>query len=239
MGTGRQVHAARSAYKSLIIGMSVGTALAFAYYGVLGNYVFKLLDYDNIGAEMTQLIPLLCLCSIVMTIGMLGWALLGAQGRVRLATFVSMVTSWVVTIPIAAFFVLVKKYNLQGLVAAVTIGYSASSTILMYLLIRSNWKKRSAKVMRITSFTADSFSDDESTVGPSKFGDNDDAFSRAKGELPVKDLTLSIPSILGADSDVMEMVDQLGDAMQLSRSIQSDSEHLESQMALHVESDAC
>ncbi len=162
MGRGNQVHASSSAYKSLIIGMSLGTAIAFAYYGLLGNYVFNLLDYDEIGAEMTQLIPLLCLCSIVMTIGMLGWAVLGAQGRVRLATFVSMVTSWIVTIPIAAYFVIVRNYNLQGLVAAVTMGYSVSSTILMYLLIRSNWKKRSAKVMRITSFTAASFPDDKS-----------------------------------------------------------------------------
>jgi hypothetical protein len=40
--------------------------------------------------------------------------------------------------------------NLQGLVAAVTIGYSVSSTALMYLLIRSNWNKRVEKVKRAT-----------------------------------------------------------------------------------------
>ncbi len=169
MGRGNQVQASSSAYKSLIIGMSVGTALAFSFYGLLGNYVFDLLDYDQIGAEMTQLIPLLCLCSIVMTIGMLCWAVLGAQGRMRLATFVSMVTSWIVTIPISAYFVIVKKYNLEGLVAAVTMGYSVSSTILLYLLIRSNWKKQSAKVMRITSFTADLFPDDVSTKSSNIF----------------------------------------------------------------------
>ena len=154
MGRGNQLHASRSAYKSLLIGISVGTAFTFSFYCVLGNYIFKLLDYDQIGAEMTQLIPHLCLCSIVMTIGMLGWALLGAQGRVRRAMFVSMCTTWIVTIPIAAYFVLLRNYNLQGLVAAVTVGYSVSSTIILYLFIRSNWKKRSEKVMRVTSFTA-------------------------------------------------------------------------------------
>ena len=211
MGRGNQVLASRSAYKSLIIGLSVGTALAFAYYGLLGNYVFKLLDYDNIGAEMTELIPLLCLCSIVMTIGMLGWALLGAQGRVRIATFVSMVTSWVITIPIAAYFVLVRKYSLQGLVAAVTVGYSVSSTILMYLLIRSNWKKRSAKVMRITSFSVASFRDDELSRSPSICDNDDAALPQVGSTPPIKDLTL--PSILGSDSDVTEMIEQLGDAV--------------------------
>ena len=197
MGRGNQVHASRSAYKSLIIGMSLGTAIAFAYYGLLGNYVFNLLDYDEIGAEMTQLIPLLCLCSIVMTIGMLGWAVLGAQGRVRLATFVSMVTSWIVTIPIAAYFVIVGNYNLQGLVAAVTMGYSVSSTILMYLLIRSNWKKRSAKVMRITSFTAASFPDDKSKSPIIDRDSNIATLAQIEGTSPIKDLTLSKPSTLG------------------------------------------
>lgn len=214
MGRGNQAHASRSAYKSLIIGMSVGTALAFAYYGLLGNYIFDLLDYDQIGAEMTQLIPLLCLCSIVMTIGMLGWAVLGAQGRVRLATFVSMVTSWVITIPIAAYFVIVKKYNLEGLVAAVTMGYSVSSTILLYLLIRSNWKKRSAKVMRITSSTAASIPDDKSTNSPNMFRtSNIKTLTKVESTSPIMDLTLSKPSTLNSDSK------ESGDASQQSSSI--------------------
>ena len=40
---------------------------------------------------------------------------------------------------------------MQGLVAAVTIGYSVSSTALLYLLIRSNWSKRVEKVKRATA----------------------------------------------------------------------------------------
>ena len=226
MGRGNQVLASRSAYKSLIIGMSVGTALAFSYYGLLGNYVFQLLDYDNIGPEMKELIPMLFLCSIVMIIGMLGWALLGAQGRVRLATFVSMVTSWIITIPMAAYFVIVRNYNLQGLVAAVTVGYSVSSTILMYLLIRSNWKKRSAKVKRAASFSVASFRDDESIMSTSICGNDDAALSQVGSSPPIKDLTLTIPSILVSSSDVMEMVEQLGDAV--PSSIRSDSKNLQS-----------
>lgn len=59
-------------------------------------------------------------------------------------------SGWFVTIPLAAFFVFVLHINLQGLVAAVTIGYSVSSTALLYLLIRSNWTKRIEKVKRAT-----------------------------------------------------------------------------------------
>lgn len=197
MGRGNQLQASRSAYKSLIIGIAIGAALAVSFYGVLGKAVFKLLDYDHIGAEGTQLIPLLCLCSIVMTIGMLGWALLGAQGRVRLATFITMVTSWIVTIPIAAIFVYVKRYDLQGLVAAVTMGYSVSSTVIMYLLIRSNWKKRLKKVLRAASFTVASFSDDESTVAPDEVSDND---IRESADVESSPPRMSL--IISSDSDL-------------------------------------
>jgi hypothetical protein len=59
-------------------------------------------------------------------------------------------SGWFITIPLAALFVFVLHINLQGLVAAVTIGYSVSGTALMYLLIRSNWNKRVEKVKRAT-----------------------------------------------------------------------------------------
>lgn len=78
------------------------------------------------------------------------WSLIGAQGRFRLATLITIVSGWFVTIPLAAFFVYVLHINLQGLVASVTIGYSVSGTALMYLLLRSNWSKRVAKVQRAT-----------------------------------------------------------------------------------------
>jgi hypothetical protein len=60
------------------------------------------------------------------------------------------VSGWFVTIPLAAFLVYVLHINLQGLVASVAIGYCVSGTALMYLLLRSNWSKRVAKVQRAT-----------------------------------------------------------------------------------------
>jgi len=105
-------------------------------------------------------------------------------------------------------------------------GYSVSSTIIMYLLIRSNWTKRSAKVMKITSFSVSSFSDDESTLA-SNNGGNDGILdpAPAKSTRLTMDLTLSIPSILSLDSDVTDSAIQSDEAVQLSRPIQSDAEH--------------
>jgi len=59
---------------------------------------------------------------------------------------ITFLTGWFVTIPLAFVFVFYLNINLQGLVAAITIGYSVSSTALLYLLIRSNWSKRVEKV---------------------------------------------------------------------------------------------
>lgn len=67
-----------------------------------------------------------------------------------MATLIKFLSGWLVTVPLAALFVFLLHINLQGLVAAVTVGYSVSSTALMYLLIRSNWDKRVEKVKRAT-----------------------------------------------------------------------------------------
>jgi Na+-driven multidrug efflux pump len=62
-----------------------------------------------------------------MTFGMQCWSLIGAQGKYKVATWVSFVSSWGVTMPMAAIFVYVFFIDLQGLTAATTIGYDILS----------------------------------------------------------------------------------------------------------------
>ncbi len=45
-------------------------------------------------------------------------------------------------------FVYGLNYDLQGLVAAVTIGYSVAASVYMYLFVRTNWSKRVTKVRK-------------------------------------------------------------------------------------------
>jgi len=67
------------------------------------------------------------------------WALVGAQGRYRLATYVAFVCSWVITTPLAALSVFLFEFDLKGVTAAVVVGYSLTGTCLTYVLLRSDW----------------------------------------------------------------------------------------------------
>lgn len=57
-----------------------------------------------------------------------------------MATIVSAIMSFCVTVPLAAIFCVVLKYNLKGLVGAITIGYSTTGMILAYILVTSDWE---------------------------------------------------------------------------------------------------
>ncbi|KAL7485945.1 hypothetical protein ACHAW6_011541 [Cyclotella cf. meneghiniana] len=131
-------------------GICCAGELRCAYFIGTGNISMARISSYFLKEMMLELVPLICIGNLTMSTGMLCWSLIGAQGRFRLATLITIASGWFVTIPLAAFFVYVLHINLQGLVASVTIGYSVSGTALMYLLLRSNWRKRVAKVQRAT-----------------------------------------------------------------------------------------
>jgi len=63
--------------------------------------------------------------------------------------------------------------NLEGVTAAVVVGYSITGTCLMYILIRSDWERLSRIVVELnanweSSSSRDSISDEESVHGSEK-----------------------------------------------------------------------
>ena len=108
---------------------------------------------------IAELLPLLGVGNIFLTAGCVSWALVGAQARYRLATFVAFVSSWGITMPLAAIMTYVFNFNLQGITSAVVIGYSVTCTALFYILLRSDWVRIAEHVVEINGE-----SDDESSV---------------------------------------------------------------------------
>lgn len=134
------------------IGTTFGVTFTLVFYLLIDDSISSWFSQDaTLQSMILELVPLACVGNITMAIGMLCWSLIGAQGRFRLATLISFLSGWLVTVPLGALFVYGMNFDLQGLVAAVTLGYSVSGTVLMYLLIRSNWDKRIEKVRRATS----------------------------------------------------------------------------------------
>mmetsp|Transcript_16197 Transcript_16197/g.35059 ORF Transcript_16197/g.35059 Transcript_16197/m.35059 type:complete len:135 (+) Transcript_16197:3-407(+) len=87
---------------------------------------------------------------------MVAWALIGAQGRYRLATSIATGCSMLITIPLAWLLTTVLRINLQGLTFAVVIGYTIIALWMSVVLLISDWERRSKKIVdRMTEDDSD------------------------------------------------------------------------------------
>mmetsp|Transcript_15742 Transcript_15742/g.23168 ORF Transcript_15742/g.23168 Transcript_15742/m.23168 type:complete len:870 (-) Transcript_15742:62-2671(-) len=157
-----------SSYKLILIGVFtslMSTSILF----IMGENVAVWFTPDAALQHMVaDLIPMIGLGNIVLSAGTVSWGLVGAQGRYRLATLVALLGSWLVTMPVAATFTYGLNLNLQGITAAVVIGYSVSCTTLFYILLRSDWERISHHIVEINNESDD---EDESS---SESSDSDD-----------------------------------------------------------------
>merc|ERR1711937_873555 len=94
-----------------------------------------------------DIIPLIGFGQILMVWGMVAWAILGAQGRIRLATVLEFFISWGIGAPVVAILVFVFNYNIEGIVGGLSIGYSIATNAYLYMLHTSDWESLSAVVV--------------------------------------------------------------------------------------------
>mmetsp|Transcript_32802 Transcript_32802/g.37315 ORF Transcript_32802/g.37315 Transcript_32802/m.37315 type:complete len:878 (+) Transcript_32802:172-2805(+) len=151
-----------SAYKAILVSViaaSFETSILF----IVGEDLATWFTPDPALQHMiAELIPLIGLGNITLSAGGVAWAMVGAQARYRLATLVALLASWFVTLPLAAIMTYLFKFNLQGIVSAVVIGYSVSCTTLFYILLRSDWNRISHHIVELNEQQTDE-SDDESS----------------------------------------------------------------------------
>lgn len=140
LGNGNVNMAKMSSYKSLFMGVSLSffmTALLF----MMGDDLTKWLTPDRtLQIMLNELIPMIGMANVFMIFGMVAWALVGAQGRYKLATTVSMVNTFLVTMPLASMSTFYFTFDLQGIVGAIICGYSTTGLWLGYVLLRSDWE---------------------------------------------------------------------------------------------------
>lgn len=140
LGNGDIGASKRSVGKTLYIS-SVFSIVVTASYFIIGD-TFSALFTDNRTLQhiLNATIPVVGMGKIFMNFGMISWTLVGAQGRYRLATTVSAIMSFCVTIPLAVLFCIYMKLTLDCLVGAIIIGYSTTGLVLSYVLLRSDWE---------------------------------------------------------------------------------------------------
>ncbi len=115
---------------------------------ILAMYVPVWLTPDKTLQKMIfDIIPLIGFGSIWMVWGMVAWAVLGAQGRIRIATILELFISWGIGAPIAAIFVYLFNYNIEGIIGGLTISYTIGTNVYLYMLYTSDWERLSANVV--------------------------------------------------------------------------------------------
>jgi multidrug resistance protein, MATE family len=151
LGAGKPVEAKNSSIKSIFLAFVVSTTLSLVVF-FFGDTLAVLMTSDStLQMLVSDLIPLFVIGNIALAMGTLSWTLIGAQGRYATSTAVGLVGSWLVTVPLAFLASYVLDWNLKGQTAAVVIGYMFSGTWNTFLLMTSNWKKISAKVIAYNS----------------------------------------------------------------------------------------
>eukprot|EP00934_Nitzschia_sp_Nitz4_P007002 Nitzschia sp. Nitz4//scaffold305_size22082//6383//10884//NITZ4_008581-RA/size22082-processed-gene-0.1-mRNA-1//1//CDS//3329547086//6992//frame0 len=147
MGAGQPRSARLAAYKAIYLGLLVAifsTGILF----LLAQYIPKWLTPDlTLQGMLFEMIPMMGFGQVSMAVGIVCWGCVGAQGRVRLATTVEMVSSWVIVIPVSVVFVYALNYNLLGMVAALVTGYTVGGIALSFIVLTSDWEHLSKEVV--------------------------------------------------------------------------------------------
>ena len=165
LGKGNITMAKMSSYKALFMGVSLSffvTSIIFIFGEDLATW---LTPDETLQNMLNELIPMIGIANIFMVFGMISWTLIGAQGRYKLATTVSVCMTVFVTLPLSSISTFYFLYDLQGTVGAVICGYSTTGLVLGYFLLTSDWEHISENIQEYNAneeSSSESESDSES-----------------------------------------------------------------------------
>ncbi|KAL3920484.1 MAG: hypothetical protein SGILL_003239 [Bacillariaceae sp.] len=147
MGSGQVDIAKYAGEKSIYFGVVVAI-FETGFVFIVAEYLPGWLTPDpTLQKLLFDMLPLIGFAQIIMVAGMDAWAVIGAQGRVRMATVVEFIISWFIAVPLSALFVYGFNLNLESMVAALTIAYTVGANVYLYILLRSDWHGLSAVVI--------------------------------------------------------------------------------------------
>jgi Na+-driven multidrug efflux pump len=147
LGSGNGVMARHSSHKALLVA-TFQSLLLSSILLMAGRDISRLLTPDPILQTLvSSLISNVAFGGVVMNFSLNVWSLLGAQGRYRLATFMILLTRWLLSMPLALICIYCLKFDLNSVMGAFTIGFATSVWSLAYVFFRSDWDRLS-RVMR-------------------------------------------------------------------------------------------
>ena len=157
-------------YKALFLSMSVALVISIVYLSLQYRLPTWFTNDETLQSMLSELVPFAGVANLTMQFGMTCESLIGAQGKYKLATWVSFISSWGVAMPMAAILVFVVRMDLQGLTAAVVMGYVSTGAALTYILMSSNWKKIAQKIQERN---AEAAADEAGEDGQEEYAEED------------------------------------------------------------------
>jgi hypothetical protein len=197
LGAGKPQKARSSGYRTIFMAYTVavfGTSLLYMFSPLLVSWATP---DPTLQRMIYDAIPLVGVSHIGLATSLVCWATLSAQGRCRLAMTVVWGGIWIVTIPLALIFVTVKRWNIQGLVAALIMGYTVSGVAQIALVLTSDWRRLAEKFEGeiLTSSPPEySPSSSSSSSSSSSAGPSGNSASASGDESPISDSSLSASS---------------------------------------------
>jgi len=195
LGKGRPQLARLSSYKCMFMGLTMSIVMSIIFLSMM-NVLPEFLTTDQTIQDMLRMLfPLMALGNVTMSVGMVCWALVGAQLRYPLATAIATLCSFGITLPLGAIFTIVLKYDLKGLTFSVIVGYIMTATLLSTVLLMSDWEKLSERIREKLGADEQASSDDDSSSSSSSSSssgeEEEDAQEEIGGPLATKD-TLAV-----------------------------------------------
>jgi len=183
LGKGRPSLAKLSAYKAVFIAAMLAFAITAVFLSLSNILPFWLTKDATIQAMLIELFPLIALGNVTMNMGMVCWAVVGAQGRYRLATWINMGCSMLITVPLGAITTVWLRIDLQGLTFAVVVGYTITAMLLSMIILLSDWEKLSKKIQAKMEDEddSDSDSDDDSSSSSSSSDSSSSVHQASQG----------------------------------------------------------
>lgn len=146
LGKGRPALAELSAHKSMVMALMMSLLVTTVFMSLRNVIPGWLTPDGTLQYMLADLFPLVGLGNITMSMGTVAWAIIGAQGQYRPATFLACVCSVFITIPIAAITTMSFRIDLQGLTFAIVVGYTITVTLLYTAVLLSDWERLSNNI---------------------------------------------------------------------------------------------
>jgi MATE family multidrug resistance protein len=146
LGKGRPQLAKLASYKIMFMGFVMALIMSTIFLSLI-NVLPAFLTTDQTIQDMLRMVfPLMALGNVTMSVGMVCWALVGAQLRYPLATTINTLCSFGITLPLGAVFTIALNYDLKGLTFSVVVGYIICAMLMSTVLLMSDWENLSEKI---------------------------------------------------------------------------------------------